>query len=245
MARYQAVLAYDGTEFSGFQRQADARTVQGVLEQALTTLGWPGESLLAAGRTDSGVHAAGQVVAFDLDWRHPPGDLRQALNANLPPDVAIRSVSPAAPDFHPRYQAVRRGYQYRILVREVRDPLRERYAWRVWPALDIERLQRAAAVFVGRHDFKAFGSPTSPGGTSEREIQASAWQRQEDVLLYKVVANSYLYHMVRRIVYALVLAGHHKIEVEDLANRLAQPDLPEIQGLAPPQGLVLADVEYR
>jgi tRNA pseudouridine38-40 synthase len=244
MARYQAVLAYDGTDFSGFQRQADVRTVQGVLEQALITLGWQGDSLLAAGRTDSGVHASGQVVAFDLAWRHPPGDLRQALNANLPADLAVQAVSLAAADFHPRYQAVRRCYHYRVLVREVPDPLRERYAWRVWPAPDFARLQEAAALFLGRHDFQSFGSPTKPGGSTGREVLGSAWERQGTVLLYRVEANSFLYHMVRRIVFALVQAGHGKISVKDLAESIARPELLSVQGLAPAQGLSLVEVVY-
>jgi tRNA pseudouridine38-40 synthase len=130
MARYQVILAYDGTLFLGFQRQSRTRTVQGVVEAALGALGWTGRTIYSAGRTDTGVHAAGQVIAFDLEWKHSTLDLRQALNANLPEDVAAREVREVPPDFHPRYGALSRRYQYRILCSDVRDPLRERYVWR-------------------------------------------------------------------------------------------------------------------
>ncbi len=114
MARYQVILAYDGTHFVGFQRQGRSRTVQGVVEAALRQLGWQGRAILSAGRTDTGVHAAGQVIAFDLDWTHPEKELGRAINANLPQDVAVRSVAPASPDFHPRFDATARRYRYHL-----------------------------------------------------------------------------------------------------------------------------------
>ena len=132
MARYQVILAYDGTDFWGFQRQpgnVKRRTVQGVVEAALKQLGWSGEKILAAGRTDTGVHASGQVVAFDLDWQHDEDALLAALNAHLPQDVAVWAVQRAADDFHPRYAARSRCYEYRLFCQPRRHPLLERYAW--------------------------------------------------------------------------------------------------------------------
>ncbi len=129
MARYQVILAYDGADFFGFQRQADGcgqRTVQGVVEQALRRIGWQGRAILFAGRTDVGVHASGQVIAFDLDWLHSTDALLAALNANLPADVAAQAAQLAADDFHPRYDARARCYRYRLFCQPRRDPLRER-----------------------------------------------------------------------------------------------------------------------
>ena len=128
MARYQVVLAYDGGRYNGFQRQRSGigRTVQGEVENSLRRIGWDGRTILSAGRTDSGVHAAGQVIAFDLEWKHTLDELQAALNAHLPADIAARSVQPAAGDFHPRYAARMRCYRYRIYCQPVRDPLGER-----------------------------------------------------------------------------------------------------------------------
>ena len=149
MARYKGKLVYDGTGFSGYQRQRNTRTVQGVVEGALSQLSWQGHSILAAGRTDTGVHAKGQVMAFDLDWSHSTDELLRALNAHLPADVSLMSLETVGPEFHPRFDALYRRYQYRIFSQPVRDPLQERYAWRVWPPLDLSRLQQAADHLVG------------------------------------------------------------------------------------------------
>src|SRR5512146_243567 len=130
MARYQIILAYDGTDFLGSQRQAGSRTVQLVLENALRKIGWKGKSILLAGRTDTGTHASGQVAAFDLEWRHPVHKLQDALNASLPSDMAVWETNIAPAHFHPRYDAVSRRYRYRLFCSGQRDPLRERFAWR-------------------------------------------------------------------------------------------------------------------
>ncbi len=249
MARYQVILAYDGTEFRGFQRQArKARTVQGVLEVALRRIGWQGQSILAAGRTDTGVHASGQVVSFDLDWNHPPSALQAALNANLPPDVAARSVIEVKADFHPRYDALARCYQYRIFCQPVRDPLRERYAWRVWPAIELERLQQAATFLAGIHDFGAFGTPPRTGGTTVRTVSRAAWLQERTDLIFEIVADAFLYRMVRRLVGLQVAIGQGVLQIESLHNLLkaagseGTPSL--VKPLAPPQGLYLVEVLY-
>src|SRR5512137_332993 len=133
MARYQIIVAYDGTGFFGSQRQGRTRTVQSEIEKALREIGWNGRSILLAGRTDSGVHASGQVAAFDLDWAHSSRQLQKALNANLPADMAVRSVNLVHDPFHPRLHPVSRRYQSRLFRQQIRDPLRERFSWRVWP----------------------------------------------------------------------------------------------------------------
>jgi tRNA pseudouridine38-40 synthase len=246
MARYQVILAYDGTLFAGFQRQARARTVQGEVEAALRQLGWQGRAILAAGRTDTGVHASGNVIAFDLDWGHPVDELAQALNARLPEDVAARTVCEARVDFHPRYDASARRYRYRLICCPARDPLTERYAWRAWPEADLPRMQVAAAVFSGTYDFSAFGAPPKPGASTIRAIFASGWHAADGELVYEVQGNAFLYHMVRRMVFLQVKVGQGKLEASDLADGLAgkAERIMQVPGLAPAQGLTLVEVQY-
>lgn len=249
MARYQVILAYDGTAFQGFQRQAGAETVQGDVEKALRNLGWRGRSILAAGRTDAGVHATGQVIAFDLDWKHSEDDLRAAINAHLPADVAAQGVVEAHGDFHPRYDAVSRSYRYHIFCQENRHPLRERFAWRVWQPVDLNRLALAAGLLPGRHDFAAFGSPLRAGGSTLRTVFEAGWrsiqaQWETPDLVFEITADAFLFHMVRRLVAAQVLVGQAKLEVEELANLLRHPSETVVQGLAPPDGLVLVNVAF-
>ncbi len=245
MARYQAILAYDGTHFSGFQRQLNLRTVQGAVEDALRKIGWTGRTIYAAGRTDRGVHALGQVIAFDFDWRHADAHLLRAINAGLPPDAAVRSVQRAGKDFHPRYHAVARRYQYHIICEDVRNPLRERYVWRVWPAVELAPLLHAASHLVGTHDFSAFGTPPRPGGTTVRTVFHAKWtQSAHNELVFEVEANAFLYHMVRRIVQLQVDVARGKFDPGIVPNYLAEAQPTPVQGLAPPQGLFLSAVRY-
>ena len=244
MARYQVNLVYDGTLFGGFQRQAQGRTVQGEVENALRQLGWQGTSLLAAGRTDRGVHACGQVIAFDFEWSHTDGALQNALNACLPPDVAVHQVRLASDDFHPRYAARARRYCYRILLSPVRDPLRERYAWRVWPALDLNCLEQAASLLIGTHDFAAFGTPAQVGRSTIRHIYRASWWDKGGELFFEVTGNAFLYRMVRRLVGIQVYIAQGKLSLQALSDYLGQPDERRVLILAPPQGLTLMEVYY-
>jgi len=244
MERYKVTLAYDGTQFFGFQRQGQDRTVQLEIETALRQLDWQGTTILSAGRTDSGVHASGQVIAFDLEWHHGEQKLARALNAKLPFDVAVKSVEIAPPDFHPRFDASSRSYQYQVLFAPERDPLKSRFAWRAWPPCDGEILHEAACLLKGTHDFVAFGTPPKPGGNTVRSVLEAGWRRmEENRWLFDVTANAFLYHMVRRMVFVQVLAGRRRLTLEDLrqAVEVGKPLLP---GLAPPQGLVLKEVRY-
>lgn len=243
MARYQITLAYDGTNFLGFQRSGKLRTVQAEVEKALRGLGWQDRIILSAGRTDTGVHASGQVIAFDLEWNHSAETLGKALNAALPNDVAVQECREAAADFHPRYDATRRTYHYRIICKPERDPLLERFAWRVWPALDERRLHETARLLTGTHDFAAFGTPPRDGGSTVRTVFHAAWETTQHGLLFTVSANAFLYHMVRRLVYWQVLAAQDRLSLEDWAQAV-QAARPLTPGLAPAQGLTLVEVCY-
>lgn len=243
MARYQVILAYDGTEFRGYQRQGRGRTVQSELEAALRGLGWQGRSILSAGRTDTGVHAAGQAAAFDLDWQHSEEALVRALNARLPADIAVRAARRTRDDFHPRFDALGRSYQYRLYCQPERDPLRGRFAWRVWPAPDLALLRSAAGLLPGCQDFAALGSPMSPGGSTIREIFSAQWESQADEFVFTVSANAFLYRMVRRMVFLQLLVGQGRLTLEAFAEGLKrQRSLPP--GLAEPAGLTLVAVRY-
>ncbi len=244
MAHYKIILTYDGSAFAGFQRQLKERTVQGVFEKSLRQLGWQDRSIRAAGRTDAGVHGRGQVVSFRLDWGHSTEDLRNALNYHLPMDVAARSVAEVPADFQPRFDAKSRRYRYHLICQPVRDPLRERYAWRIWPPVETDRMNAAAQDLVGPHDFDAFGGPMTKGGVTIREVFTAHWAASEDTLWFDIEANAFLYHMVRRIVLALVEIGHEKAPVNLIRESLRNGHLP-LTGLAPAEGLVLEEVCYQ
>jgi tRNA pseudouridine38-40 synthase len=251
MARYKLTLAYDGSNFYGSQRQANKRTVQGELEKALTKLGWTGRSILISGRTDTGVHATGQVASADLGWSHTDSELLRALNSSLPTDVSVWSVQVVDAKFHPRFDALSRTYQYRLFSQPLRNPIRERFAWRVWPAITGDALADAAKQLIGMHDFSAFGSPTTPKGTTVRTVTKAEWtQTNDDEWRFEVQADAFLYRMVRRMVFLQVAVAQGKVPVEAVARSLAeQPPaksrsgLPS--GLAPAHGLTLVKVEYR
>lgn len=244
MARYKVILAYDGTGFTGSQRQANSRTVQGEFEKALRRLGWSDKSIVMAGRTDTGVHATGQVAAFDFDWAHTEEKLLRALNSDLPSDLVIKSLITAPADFHPRFDAASREYRYRLFCGTVRDPLREKYFWRVWPALDEDALKQAAAIFLGTHDFATMGSPTTPKGTTVRTVTKAEWKRMpDDEWQFEVRADAFLYRMVRRLVFVQVSVAQGKAPLEKVRKALDEKGkLPS--GLAPAQGLTLVEVTY-
>ena len=250
MARYQLTLSYDGTDFFGSQRQAKRRTVQGELEGALRKLGWSGRSILISGRTDTGVHATWQVAAFDLDWSHADSDLLRALNASLPADMAVRVVHVVDAKFHPRFDATSRRYRYKLFRQPVRDPIRERFAWRVSSDMDENALVSSAKIFLGTHDFSAFGSPTTPKGTTVRTVMKSEWtQVERDEWHYEVQADAFLYRMVRKLVFVQVAVAQGKVSAEKTARSLVEPvpagkrsEIPA--GLAPAHGLTLVEVKY-
>ncbi|RLD00479.1 MAG: tRNA pseudouridine(38-40) synthase TruA [Chloroflexi bacterium] len=241
--RVRAVVAYDGTDYGGSQRQTNAPTVQAALEAALAQVTQEEITILAAGRTDAGVHAAGQVIAFDTTWRHDLDDLQRALNAVLPSDVAVLGVALAAPDFHPRYDAHSRHYRYTLYNAPVRYPLNRRYSLHVNGALNVAAMQQAARYLVGEHDFATFGQPPQ-GRVTVRRVLAAEWGGKPPHLKFDIKANAFLYRMVRSIVGTLLQVGRGKIGVEEFAAALAAADRRRAGPTAPPHGLCLIEVRY-
>ncbi len=243
--RHRAILAYDGTAYHGFQRQANAApTIQGVVEEALAVISGQRISIVAAGRTDAGVHATGQVIAFNLGWRHGPDDLRAALNANLPQDVAALSVEQARADFHPRFDALSRSYVYRLFVAPVRDPLQCLRAWHLTANLDLRAIQLAVEALLGTHDFSTFGVPPV-GDNPVRTVYEARWESDpEGQHSFTITANAFLYRMVRSLVGALVEVGQRRMAVGAFRGMLAACDRSLARTLAPPQGLTLVAVHY-
>jgi tRNA pseudouridine38-40 synthase len=243
--RFRAVVEYDGTDLLGFQRQATGRTVQGELETALTRIGWTGRSIAGAGRTDSGVHASGQVIAFDLDWAHGPEALLRALNANLPSDVAVQAVDACAPEFHPRYSARGRRYRYTLYNQPGRSPLAARTSWQVWPALDLAAMQTASQALLGRHDFATFGTDPDQGTNTVRTVSAAEWHSAAGGWhQFEIEAEAFLFRMVRSLVGALRRVGHGELSAAEFAALLAAADRAQCPPPAPPQGLCLIAVRY-
>ena len=252
MARYKLTLAYDGCNFHGSQRQAKSRTVQGELEKALMKIGWTGRSVLISGRTDTGVHATGQVASVDLHWSHTDSDLIRALNASLPDDMSVRSAQVIDEKFHPRFDAVSRTYQYRLFCQPLRDPIREKIAWRVFTPIKGDAFAETAERLIGKHDFSALGSPTTPRGTTVRTVMKAEWTRtaEDGTWTFEVQADAFLYRMVRRMVFVQVAVAQGKLPADEIARALAgqalagkRSELPA--GLAPAHGLTLVKVEYR
>lgn len=247
MARYRALLAYDGAAYQGFQRQAgDAPTVQAALEAILEQLCGSVSRLTAAGRTDAGVHAEGQVIAFDVDWPHGPQALQAALNAHLPEDLAVRALEEAS-GFHPRYDARSRTYRYQIVQARQRQPLLRQQAWWIAFPLRHEAMQQAAAALLGEQDFGAFGRAPH-GENTVRTVYQSKWSVEAESerirLIYRIEANAFLHHMVRRLVGTMVDVGRGKLAVEEFIAILRSGDRTLARRMAPAHGLVLESVRY-
>jgi tRNA pseudouridine38-40 synthase len=247
---YRATVAYDGTDFLGFQLQVFGRTVQGVLEEALLRLTGVETRAVASGRTDAGVHAAGQVVGFRTPWRHTTAGLHRALNAVLPADVAVSDLAEAPDEWHPRFSALWRHYRYTVLNAEWRDPIARRYALHLSRSLQLEQLQAAAQVLVGEHDFASFGRPMQEGETTVRAIFTAGWQRDGETLTFDVIGNAFLRGMVRSLVGSMLQVGLGEWPVERLAEVLAARSRSSAggnTGAARPAaacGLCLMHVEY-
>lgn len=250
---YRATVQYDGTAYFGFQRQRrGVPSIQAELETALTRLAGHPIRVVGAGRTDTGVHALGQVVGFTIDWPKKVGQpekvgqlkLQTALNALLPKDIAvIHLVEASPPGFHPRYDARRRIYQYHILCTAIRRPLIRQRAWHVAQDLRLEPMIEAAASLIGVRDFATFGRPTT-GDSTVREVYSAEWRQEGEMLIFSICANAFLHRMVRSIVGSLKMVGSGKWTKDDFVDALMACERRRSATAAPAHGLYLVSVEY-
>jgi tRNA pseudouridine38-40 synthase len=253
MRRLKLTIEYDGTDYVGWQRQAAGVSIQGLLEDALAPFEGGAVTVHAAGRTDAGVHALGQVASVATRAAHDVDTIQRALNAVLPADVRVISVQDAAADFHARYDAVSKTYEYRIVNAPYVSAFLHRYAWHVPGRLDLDAMRAGAGLLAGRHDFAAFQSTGGDVLSTERTIleiglgsDPTAWGLTPDCpLTLRVTGDGFLRHMVRTIAGTLVDVGLGRWPPAYVGEILASGDRTRAGRAAPPRGLFLVAVSYR
>lgn len=237
-------LEYDGSNYSGWQLQPRHDSIQGRIEAALERIFAAPVRVFGSGRTDAGVHARGQVASISIPRPFDPAELQRALNSMMPADIVVLDISPAPDEFDPRRAARSRVYEYRVLNRTVASAFEYRYSWLVREQLDLAAMNCAARIFIGENDFAAFRSLGTDVTTTVRRVISSEWSRDADILLYRVEANSFLRHMVRAMVAAMIDVGRGKLTVDNIAAILAGRDRHAAPANAPPGGLYLVEVRY-
>lgn len=242
--KYRASVQYVGTRYAGWQSQPNQKTIQETIQQALQRLNGVRINVIASGRTDSGVHARGQVVHFRQPRKMETGLLRKALNAMLPTDVRIMSVARAASSFHAQKDARRKRYEYHIFNGPVLDPFRQGRVHHLRRRVSFERMQRASPQLEGIHDFSAFAASSSRVKDPRRTVFVSQFRKRGHSLVYRIEGSGFLHHMVRNIVGTLLEIGSGRRPESDLARILASRDRRNAGPTAPPEGLYLMRVWY-
>jgi tRNA pseudouridine38-40 synthase len=242
---FRMVLQYDGTGYVGWQRQERGESIQGLVEAALARIDGKAVTVHGAGRTDAGVHALAQTASVRLDTTLDPSTLGRALNANLPPAIRVTAVDVAGDEFHARFDARSKTYEYRIRNAAAVPPFERLYVWRVAQRLDLDTMQRAASPLVGQHDFGAFQGAGTEVHTTVRRVLAARWQRSADgLLVFEITGEGFLRHMVRRIVGTLVEIGSGRRPESEIARLLESGPVQDVARTAPACGLFLVRVEY-
>lgn len=245
MRNIRLLLEYDGTRYHGWQRQADATTIQQTLEEALERLTGQKVALIGSGRTDAGVHALGQVANFRTGSTIPLKAFHDGLNSLLPSDIAVLEATEATPEFHARKSALSKTYEYRILNRGNRSPLHHHYAWWIPSTLDLRAMAAGAAFLPGKHDFTAFRASGSDNKNPVRQVLAAAWQDEPGSWLsFTITATGFLRGMVRSLVGTMVEVGRGKAPAVKMAELLASGARQDAGPTAPSQGLYLVEVLY-
>jgi tRNA pseudouridine38-40 synthase len=245
MRTIKLTIEYDGTQYLGWQIQPKGLTLQGVLEEKLSSLTGRKVYLIGSGRTDAGVHALGQVAHFETESQLDVQTIQKALNSLLPPDIVIRKIKEVKEDFHARKQSRSKVYEYRILNRKIRSAFHRGFMWHIPQALDLREVKKATQRLMGEHDFSSFRSMGSPTRTSVRKVIRAEWKRGRDGLLrFEIEANGFLKQMVRTLVGTLVEVGRGKITSEEFQKILDSRDRKEAGPTAPAHGLFLKEVKY-
>ncbi len=249
MRTLKLVLEYDGTAYSGWQRQRGsaaegAPSVQATVEAAVREVTGEGGEVMGAGRTDAGVHACAQVAGLQTSSRIPADRFPAALNAHLPPDIRVLDAKEVPAGFHARFDATRRAYRYEILNRPAPSALLRDRAYHVPEALDLDTMRRALAPLVGRHDFAAYRGVGTATRTTICTVFEAAWEREEPLLRLTITADRFLRHMVRIIVGTLLRVGVGRLPMDAPASYLADADNRRTGPTAPPHGLYLVRVDY-
>jgi tRNA pseudouridine38-40 synthase len=242
--KIRITLEYDGSNYSGWQLQASQDSIQARLEEVLERIFSEKIRVHGSGRTDAGVHALGQVAAFDLPRYFVPAELMRAMNSLLPPDIAIIEASAASDDFDPRRDARIRVYEYRVINQGRRSAFDFRYAWLVPAPLELAAMNVTARRFVGEHDFAAFRSLGSEEKTTMRCVFVSEWSRNGNRYVYRVEASGFMRHMVRTMVATMVAVGRGKLAPAQVTALIEARDRALVPASAPPCGLFLVDVRY-
>ena len=249
MRTFKVIVSYDGTDFSGFQRQANARSVQAELELALAAIDGKHVTVAGAGRTDAGVHALGQVASFKLASAISENDLCRALNAKLPEDVRVLSADVAPHGFNARFSARSKMYRYRISNTRVMSPFQRRFAWHISRRLDFDAMNDAARELLGEHDFACFQAKGGKIRTSIRTMTRSEWTEEPlagggRLLVYEIAGTGFLKYMVRAVVGTMVQVGDGRRSPESVRNLLVSGTRAAAGPTAPPSGLYLVRVDY-
>lgn len=242
--RVKLVVAYDGTEYCGWQVQPNAVTVEGVLTEHLRNLLKEPVELIGASRTDSGVHAMGNVAVFDTQTRIPAEKLSYALNARLPEDIVIQSSKEVDADFHPRYCNCTKTYEYKIQNASFCNPMLRKYSLFYHYPLDIDKMREASKFIMGTHDFTSFCSAGAQVKEKVRTIYSLDVTKNEDLITLRITGNGFLYNMVRIITGTLIKVGEGKIQPQDMPQIIEGMDRQLAGPTAPPQGLTLVSIKY-
>lgn len=244
MRNIKLTISYDGTRYKGWQIQKNASTIQEKIERSIEKVFGKKCRLYAAGRTDSGVHAKGQVANFKAPLVVPISRVQEALNSNLPEDIAITKAEEVSINFHSQYDAKRKKYSYHILNSRQRDPFTERYAWRVPYRLNVPLMRKEAKALVGKHDFKSFQATDKAERTSVRKLLNITINKNKSFLTIDVEADGFLYNMVRNIIGTLIDIGRGYLPAGSMKKILKEKNRTKAGPTAPPNGLFLVEVKY-
>jgi tRNA pseudouridine38-40 synthase len=245
MRNIKLLIEYDGTNYQGWQVQPKGPTIQGVLEEKLGLLTGESIQLFGSGRTDSGVHALGQVAHFKTKSRMDIRSMQRALNSLLPPDIVIQKTEEVEEGFHARKHSKSKVYEYRILNRYLRSAFQRGYVWHIPLKIDFNEMEKATQRLMGEHDFSSFRSTGSPTRTTLRKVIRAEWKKgSKGLIRFEIEANGFLKQMVRSIVGTLVEVGKGKINSEEFQKILDSKDRKQAGPTAPAQGLFLKEVKY-